>query len=124
MAKEDIKSFLSAINMTESEVLNQVQFQKEISREFVRQKRTEFEVDEKLLNNQKANPDLIGDTTLFNVHTNLLARSFSDKINITFRGGTGEKQKTTTLQKMYNEDIDTPDMKMVKYQKDHDKFLY
>ena len=89
MAKEDIKSFLSAINMTESEVLNQVQFQKEISREFVRQKRTEFEVDEKLLNNQKANPDLIGDTTLFNVHTNLLARSFSDKINITFRGGTG-----------------------------------
>ena len=124
MAKEDIKSFLSAINMTESEVLNQVQFQKNISREFVRQKRTEFEVDEKLLNNQKANPDLIGDTTLFNVHTNLLARSFSDKINITFRGGTGEKQKTTTLQKMYNEDIDTPDMKMVKYQKDHDKFLY
>lgn len=124
MAKEDIKSFLSAINMTESEVLNQVQFQKNISREFVRQKRNEFEIDEKLLNNQKANPDLIGDTTLFNVHTNLLARSFSDKINITFRGGTGEKQKTTTLQKMYNEDIDTPDMKMVKYQKDHDKFLY
>lgn len=124
MAKEDIKSFLSAINMTESEVLNQVQFQKNISREFVRQKRNEFEIDEKLLNNQKANPDLIGDTTLFNVHTNLLARSFSDKINIIFRGGTGEKQKTTTLQKMYNEDIDTPDMKMVKYQKDHDKFLY
>ena len=122
MAKE--QSFLSAIDMTESEVLNQVQFQKEISREFVRQKRIEFEVDEKLLNNQKANPDLIGDTTLFNVHTNLLARSFSDKINITFRGGTGEKQKTTTLQKMYNEDIDTPEMKMVKYQKDHDKFLY
>ena len=59
MAKEDIKSFLSAINMTESEVLNQVQFQKNISREFVRQKRNEFEIDEKLLNNQKANPDLI-----------------------------------------------------------------
>jgi hypothetical protein len=59
MAKEDIKSFLSAIDMTESEVLVQVQFQKEISREFVRQKRTELDADERLLNNQKANPDLI-----------------------------------------------------------------
>lgn len=71
--------------MTESDVLVQIQHQKEISREFVRNKRKEFEEDEKLLFNQKTNKELIGDTTLFNVHTALMARSFSDKININFR---------------------------------------
>lgn len=122
--KETVSSFLQDIWMTEWDVLIQVQHQKEISREFVRNKRREFEVDERLLFNQKTNPELIGDTTLFNVHTALMARSFSDKINITFRWGTGEEQKTKTIQKMYNEDFDTPEMKMIKYQKDYDKYLY
>ena len=122
--KMSIEDFLSLVNMKESDVLVQVQQQKEISREFVNQKRFDLEADERLLNNQKANPELIGDTTLFNVHTALMARSFSDKINITFRGGTWEEQKTETWQKMYNEDFSTPEMKMLKYQRDHDKYLY
>ena len=87
MAKEveSVAKFLASVGMNESDILVQVQHQKEISREFVRQKRNEFEADERLLFNQKANPELIGDTTLFNVHTALMARSFSDKININFR---------------------------------------
>lgn len=128
MAKEDIikntTDFFKEIWMSEEEVLVQVQTQKERSREFVRNKRKEFEADEKLFNNQKTNPELIWDTTLFNIHTSLMARSFSDKINVTFRWWTGEEQKSKMLQKLYNEDFDTSQMKMVKYLKDHDKFLY
>jgi aspartyl-tRNA synthetase len=80
--KMSIKEFLSLVDMKEGDILVQVQRQKEISREFVNQKRNDLEADERLLNNQKTNPELIGDTTLFNVHTALMARSFSDKINI------------------------------------------
>lgn len=125
--KEIIKNttdFFKEVDMSESDVLIQIQTQKERSREFVRAKRKEFEYDERLFNNQKSNPELIGDTTLFNVHTSLMARSFSDKINVNFKWGTGEQQKLKMLQKIYNEDFDIPQMKMVKYMKDHDKFLF
>jgi len=115
--------FLQAVDMTADEVLIQVRYQKERSREFVRQKRKEIEADEKLLNNQKNNPELIGDTTLFNVHTSLMSRSFSDQINVNFRGSTGEEQKTKMFQKMFDEDMSNPEMKMMKYQKYFDKFL-
>lgn len=128
MAKEEIikntTNFFLEVWMSEEEVLVQIQTQKERSREFVRSKRTELEWDEKLFNNQKSNPELIGDTTLFNVHTSLMARSFSDKINIEFKWSTWEQQRTKTLQRMYVEDFDTPEMKMIKYLRDHDKYLY
>lgn len=128
MAKEEVikntTDFFKEVDMSEWDVLIQIQYQKERSREFVRAKRKEFEQDEKLFNNQKSNPELIWDTTLFNVHTALMARSFSDKINVNFKWWTWEEQKSRMLQKIYNEDFDIPQMKMVKYMKDHDKYLF
>ena len=80
-----IKHFLKAVGMTEEQILLQVTQERDRSIEFVRELREQLQFDKNLLMNIKTDKDMIGDSTLFNVHTNLMARSYKTKPNVSFK---------------------------------------
>tara|TARA_R110000751_G_scaffold278620_2_gene380936 strand:- start:886 stop:1161 length:276 start_codon:yes stop_codon:yes gene_type:complete len=88
-------------------------------------KREIFETDLRLFNNQKKNKDKIGDTTLFNVHSALMARSYVDRPQSKFVSTkVGRDYVVKNLNATLEEDFNEQDIEILKYQRDWDKFFY
>lgn len=71
--------------MSREDVLIQVSHERNRSIDFTRELRYQLQEDKNLLMNVKKDKEAIGDTTLFNIHTNLIARSFKSKPSIRFQ---------------------------------------
>lgn len=127
--KED-KNFFKTIWITEDELLTQIVSEKEIGRDFVENERYKILDDLVLLRNQlnQKSKDLkrVWDTTLFNVHTALMARSYtSKKLSTKFKWdkqGWNVDRQIKMLNNALKEDFAIPDMKANRYYKDWDKF--
>ena len=73
--------------------------------------------------NIKKDKEAIGDSTLFNVHTNLMARSYKSKPSVSFKKTKeGIEQEVKMLNACLKEDLGTSEMKSLKYVKDWNKF--
>lgn len=118
-----IKQFLSEVGMSEEDILIQISYERNRSIDFIRELRTQLNDDKNLLMNIKKDKEAIGDSTLFNVHTNLMARSYKSKPSVSFKKTKeGMEQEVKMLNACLKEDLGTSEMKSLKYMKDWNKF--
>ena len=111
--------------LTEDDVSTQVQSEISRSETFVTNIREEFKKEMKLFKNQKKNKDKIGDTTLFNVHCALMARSYVDRPQSKFTSTKiGRDYVIKNLNATYEEDFGEEDIEILKYKRDWDKYFY
>ena len=85
MYKKDLKK----LGISEEDLLTIVRTERQQGEDFCNSYKLEIEADLKLLKNKRdKNKDekLVGDSTLFNTHTALVARSFQVKNNIKIKG--------------------------------------
>lgn len=109
--------------MSEEDILIQVSYERNRSIDFIRELRTQLNDDKNLLMNIKKDKEAIGDSTLFNVHTNLMARSYKSKPSVSFKKTKeGIEQEVKMLNACLKEDLGTSEMKALKYMKDWNKF--
>lgn len=120
----EAKEFFSTVEMDESEVLAQIREERSRSIDFVRSKREQFVSDLRLFNNQKSDDEMIGDTTMFNVHDALVARDFSDRVQVQFTGSIGGTPYADKATIAYREDYSSDDYQIRKYQLAHDRFFF
>lgn len=113
---KDISDFYKTLWTTEEDVLEQVKRERSIGDSYMQWERLEIEADLVLLRNQKKQKDKIWDTTLFNVHTALLSRSYQAKTPVKFKGDrNGIEKQIRMLNSVYKEDNDSPYMKALRY---------
>jgi len=118
-----VADFLKAIKIDETDLLVTVKQERTIWDEYVGNERDEIEADLVLLRNQVKQKGKIWDTTLFNVHTALVARSFHNKSPIKFKWDkNGIEREIKMLNSVWKEDGQTPYMKALKYYEFWDKF--
>ena len=121
--KDKLASFLKEIDIDESDLLAQVRYERNIWDNYVQEERDEIEADLVLLRNQVKQKGKIWDTTLFNVHTALVARSFHNKTPIQFKWDKNWIDKEIKmLNSVWKEDAQTPYMKAIKYYQYFDKY--
>ncbi len=85
--------------------------------------RAEFEEETKLFNYQKKNKDKIWDSTLFNVHSAMMAREYVDKPTSKFEGTYGQMNIVNNLNTTLDIDFNDSYMENLIYDWKHDKFL-
>lgn len=118
-----IKEFLKSVGMSEEDVLFQISYERNRSIDFVRELRTQLQEDRNLLENVKKDKEAIGDSTLFNVHTNLIARSFRSAPTISFQETKAwVDREVKMLNACLQEDFNSTSHKAMKYQKEWYKF--
>lgn len=123
--------------MSNSEVLKQLWISEEDYLQQVRDERTEWddfsydykleiEADLKLLKNKrdkKKDEKLVWDSTLFNSHTALVARSFQSRNQIKLKADkAGAEREVKMLNAALNEDMESAAMKALRYYIYYDKF--
>ena len=110
---------------TSDEVLSQISDEFETGYRFIESKRDELEADFRLFKDQKEQADMLGDTTLFNVHTAMMARSYVDTPQALFQATKiGMEETVESLNAVYKEDDEEQNLAVVKYYKEFFKFLF
>lgn len=110
---------------SDEDVLAQVSQEFEAGFRFVENVRDELQADYELFKDQKENKDMLGDTTLFNVHTAFMARSFVDSPQAMFLATKiGLEDAVESLNAVYKEDDEEQNLSIVKYYKEFFKFLF
>lgn len=120
------KSFIKKLGISEDELLNIVRKERQEWEDFSYNYKLEIEADLKLLKNKrdkKKDEKLVWDSTLFNIHTALIARSFQSKNQIRLKGDKNwSEREVKMLNEVLNEDLESPEMKALRYYVYHDKF--
>lgn len=124
--KQTLGSFLKEVELSESELLELVRRERTEGEDFSYNFKMEIEADLKLLKNRrdkKKDEKLVGDSTLFNTHTALVARSYQSKNQIKLKGDkNGSEREVKMLNEVLNEDNEAPEMKALRYYIYNDKF--
>lgn len=114
--KKWLQAFYSELWTDEEEVLQIVKNERSIWDDYMNAERLEIEADLVLLRNQKKQKNKIWDTTLFNVHTALIARSFQAKTPIKFKWDKNWIEKEIKmLNTVFKEDNESTYMKALRY---------
>ena len=122
-SEEEAKKYLGLY--TDDDVLAQVGEEFDAGFRFVENLRDELQADYELFKDQKENKDMLGDTTLFNIHTAFMARSFVDSPQALFMATkVGLEDTVESLNAVYKEDDEEQNLSIVKYYKDFFKFLF
>ena len=120
-----LQDLLQETGLTQEDIISQVSSEYERWYRFVTTKREVFEQDLKLFNNQKKNKDKIWDSTLFNIHSALMARSYVDRPQSKFVSTKIWRDYIVkNLNATLEEDFNESDIEVLKYQRDWDKFFY
>ena len=118
-----VAKFLKELDIDEASLLAQIKDERARWDDYVQWAREEIEADLILLRNQKKQKGKIGDTTLFNVHSALVARSYQNKSNIKFKGDKNWiEREIKMLNNVWSEDNQTPYMKALRYWQYFDKY--
>jgi len=118
-----LSDFYSKLKLDADDLLVQVRYERNLWDEYVWNEREKIEADLVLLRNQIKQVGKIWDTTLFNTHTALIARSFHNKTPIKFKWDKAWIDKEIKmLNSVYKEDFQTPYMKAIKYYEYFDKY--
>jgi len=121
------KNFYKKLWITEEELLRLVRTERQNSEEFSYAFKLEIEADLKLLKNKrdkKKDEKLAWDSTLFNTHRALMARSYQSKntINIKWDKGNWVEREVKMLNTVFKEDHSTSQEKAIKYYLYSDKY--
>lgn len=115
---------LAKLNTREDQILEIIRSEKTIWEDYIINERQKLEADLILLRNNKRDW-IISDTTMFNVHSALVARSFKNKTNIKFKWdktGWNIDRQIKMLNNTWKEDTQTSYMKALKYWNCWNKF--
>lgn len=116
---------ISYLGMNEADFVAQCSAEHDSGNDFVESVREELTADLLLYKNQKEQEDLIGDTTLYNVHRALMARSYVDKPQALFQAtAIGLDEAVESLNAVFKEDDEEQDMGVLKYYKEFYKNLF
>ena len=121
----DLKLLVQQSKLSPEDILSQVdrEYQRWLS--FVVSKREKFEKDLRLYNNQKKNKNKIWDTTVYNVHTALMARLYMGQTEVVFEWTkVWQEYIADNLNAAYKEDFENEAMAQVKYQRYWDTLFY
>ncbi len=122
-SEEGAKKYLGLY--TDEDVLAQVGEEFDAGFRFVENLRDELQADYELFKDQKENKDMLGDTTLFNIHTAFMARSFVDSPQALFMATkVGLEDTVESLNAVFKEDNEEQNLSIVKYYKEFFKFLF
>ena len=112
--------------MSEEELLSLVRLERQRGEEYSYDFKLWIEADLKLLKNRrdkKKDEKLVGDSTLFNIHTALVARSFQSKNTIILKWDkNGIEREVKMLNAVLNEDNNSALARSLKYYRYYDKF--
>ena len=116
-------SLMKKQDLSEDDILNQINEERVMGENYIKDERDSIEADLILLRNQKKKKDKIWDTTLFNNHTALIARSYQNKTPVKFKWDRNWIEKTIRMiNSTWEEDNQTPRMKALRYYEKWDKF--
>ena len=114
-----------AVGLDSDDVLDQIRSNFEAWDTFSKGIKEEFDKELKLYGNDKKKKHKIGDHTIFNVHSALMARSYVDRPQSKFVSTKiGRDYVVKNLNATLEEDFNSSDMEILKYARDWDKFLF
>lgn len=123
--REKFSEFFRVTGLDETDVITQIRVQAQEGITFASRIREELQADFILFKDQRNGENLVGDTTLFNVHSALMARSYQDKPIASFKADdVSVMDAVTNLNAAYKEDFDEGDYDVVRYYKDWFKYLF
>ena len=113
------------INIDYDKALQQIKQEISVSREYVKDKRETFRQRFKLYNNQRKQTDKIGDTSIFNVMTTMLAIYYSDEMQVSFQGReVGDTTQAANAEHIAKFDYDEMEMDIINYQTQWDRLFF
>ena len=113
------------INFNYDDIIAQGRNEITMSRNFVREKRVEFRNRFKLYNNQRKQKDKIGDTSMFNVITTMLAVYYSDEMQVAFSGrDIGDVTAASNVEDLAKFDYEEMGMDVINYMTQWDRFFF
>lgn len=113
------------INIDYDQALAQIKEEVRISRDYVKDKRVEWRSRFKLYNNQRKQKDKIGDTSIFNVMTTMLAIYYSDEMQVSFQGReVGDTTAAANIENTAKFDYDEMEMDIINYQTQWDRLFF
>ena len=120
-----LKELISKSGMKVDDILCQVREDYERWYDMVQSKRSKFEIDLNLYNNQRKQKEKVWDTTVYNIHSALMARLYLWKTDIKFEWTKiGLEYVADNVNACYQEDFEAEDMEVVKYQAIWDALFY
>jgi len=121
----DYKELLAATQLSEWDILAQIRDEYDRGKSFVEKYRDQFKEDLRLYQNEKAKKDKIGDTTMYNVMSALMARTYIDKPQAKFQATRlGVDDVVDNLNAALKEDFESEEMAVTKYYSRWDAFFY
>jgi len=96
-----------------------------LARDFVSPKRESFRTRLKLYNNQRKQKDKIGDTTIFNLVTTLMAIYYTDEMQVSFTGREiGDDSQASNIENTAKFDHEEMDMETINYLVQWDRLFF
>ena len=119
------KNLPAEVELDHDVVIAQVAEEIRQAREYVKSKRVEFRTRLKLYNNQRKQKDKIGDTSIFNIMTTMLAVYYSDELQVGFQGReVGDAAHAANIENTAKFDHDEMGMDIINYTTQWDRFFF
>ena len=113
------------VNLDRQTVLDQVAKEIKLSREYVKPKREVWRSRFRLYNNQRKQVSLVGDTSIFNVMSTMLAIYYSDEMQVSFQGREiGDTTLATNIENTAKFDYDEMEMEVINYSTQWDRLFF
>lgn len=113
------------IKIDRAEAIEKIKKEVALSRDFVREKRQVWRDRFKLYNNQRKQKDKVGDTSIFNVMTTMLAIYYSDEMQVSFQGRElGDQAFAANIENTAKFDYDEMEMEVVNYNTQWDRLFF
>jgi len=116
---------IGAVNLNKQDVLDQIGKEVAISRNYIKDKRVEWRSRFKLYNNQRKQKDKVGDTSIFNVMSTMLAIYYSDEMQVSFQGReVGDTAFAANIENTAKFDYDEMEMEIINYSTQWDRLFF
>ncbi len=103
-------------SLTFNDLLNQIEIEFKLSKEYLKPKKDEWKLRLRLLNNQKRNKEAIGDPLMFTTMQTVMANLYNDTFNTIFvPRESGDDTKALNLTKMYEYDYSIMQKEKIDY---------
>lgn len=122
---KDLYELVKRSWMSVDDILLQVKEEFNKGIDYAESKRYKFDEDLKLYNNQKKNKNKIWDTTVYNVHSALMARLYLWKVDVSFEWvDVWDEYIMDNINASYKEDFEREDMEQIKFQRYWDALFF
>lgn len=113
------------ITLNRQDVLDQISKEVALSRDYIKPKRDIWRDRFRLYNNQRKQKDKIGDTSLFNVMSTMLAIYYSDEMQVSFQGREiGDTTFAVNVENTAKFDFDEMELDIINFSTQWDRLFF